>query len=184
MGRLFQPLLFLLARSTEHELRRQIEFLKAENEMLRKRVPKQRIFLSKCERERLIKLGNAIGPGAHVAKLLGSGGGEIVFAAVPNASRQIKGATAGFYGSVHDPTVLVERHTRRGMSYIAPGPNALSRFSDVTCRALEVHREPWAVRNAYGQNSFGSALLLARRLLEVGTRIVQVNWPASADVDP
>lgn len=61
MARLFQPLLFLLARSTEHELRRQIEFLKAENEVPRKRVPKQRIFLTKAERERLIKLGKAIG---------------------------------------------------------------------------------------------------------------------------
>jgi Integrase core domain len=65
MGRLFQPLLFFLARCTEHELRRQVEFFKAENEMLRERVPKQRIFLKKEERERLIKLGTAIGPGAR-----------------------------------------------------------------------------------------------------------------------
>jgi putative transposase len=68
MGRLFQPFLFLLATCTEHQLRRQIEFLKAVNEMLRKRVPKQRIFLSKIEREWLHKLGAAIGPG--VAKLI------------------------------------------------------------------------------------------------------------------
>ncbi len=35
MGRVFQPLLFLLARCTRNELIRQIEWLKAENEMLR-----------------------------------------------------------------------------------------------------------------------------------------------------
>lgn len=54
-----------MARCTENELRRQIEFLKAEDEMLRKRVPKQRIFLKKEEKARLLKIGVAIGPGVH-----------------------------------------------------------------------------------------------------------------------
>ncbi len=61
MGRLFQPLLFFLACCTEGQLRRQIEFLKAENQMLRTHVPKQRISLSKKERERLLQLGNGAG---------------------------------------------------------------------------------------------------------------------------
>jgi len=62
MGRLFQPLLFLLARSTADDLRKQVEFLKAENELLRKRVPRQRIFLKAGERARLLKLGKELGP--------------------------------------------------------------------------------------------------------------------------
>lgn len=61
MGRIFQPLLFLLARCTRNELIRQVEWLKAENEMLRKRVDKKRIFLDQEEKSRLMKLGQAIG---------------------------------------------------------------------------------------------------------------------------
>ena len=60
----FAPFIFYLARCTENELRRQVELLKAENEILRKRVPKKRIFLAKEERDLLLKLGTAIGPGA------------------------------------------------------------------------------------------------------------------------
>ena len=61
MGWLVQPLLFFLARCTRHQLIRQIEFLKAENEMLRKRVPKKRIWLKPEEKERLFTLGLPLG---------------------------------------------------------------------------------------------------------------------------
>lgn len=61
MTRLFHPLLFLLARSTADDLQK-IEFLKAENELLRKRVPRKRIFLKADERSRLLKLGLELGP--------------------------------------------------------------------------------------------------------------------------
>ena len=62
MSRVFQPLLFLLARSTHEQLARQVEFLKCENEMLRRRVPKKKIFLNADEKARLLKLGQALGP--------------------------------------------------------------------------------------------------------------------------
>ena len=43
--------------------------------------------------------------------------------------------------------------------------------------ALEMDREPVARRDKYGRGKFGQSLLLARRLIESGVRLVQVNWP-------
>ncbi len=59
---LFQPLLLLVAKSTESELAKQVEYLKAENQMLRKHLPK-RVRLSSDEKKLLVKLGQAIGTG-------------------------------------------------------------------------------------------------------------------------
>ncbi len=61
MPRYFQRLLFTLAGTTEDDLRRQIQFLKAENEMLRTRVPKKIIRLTPAERSRLLRLGRPLG---------------------------------------------------------------------------------------------------------------------------
>ena len=44
-------------------------------------------------------------------------------------------------------------------------------------KAFELEQEPAALRAAYGQHKFGQSALLARRLVEAGTRLVQVNWP-------
>lgn len=64
----FYPLFFLFAHADEELLRRQILFLKAELEMTRKRVEKQRIFLTNEERQRLLELGDGIG--SDVLKLI------------------------------------------------------------------------------------------------------------------
>jgi putative transposase len=62
MDRIFQPLLFFLARCSRNQLIRHIEFLKAENEILRKRIPKYQIRITHEEQIRLVKLGEAVGP--------------------------------------------------------------------------------------------------------------------------
>ncbi len=42
--------------------------------------------------------------------------------------------------------------------------------------AYDLAREPAAVRDRYGRHHFGQSCLLARRLVEAGVSLVQVNW--------
>ena len=42
--------------------------------------------------------------------------------------------------------------------------------------AFDLAQEPDRLRDKYGRHPFGQALLLARRLVEAGTKLVQVNW--------
>ncbi len=58
--RFINPLLFMLARTTHSNLAQQIEYLKAENQILRSRLPKH-IRTTKPERQHLLKLGKPLG---------------------------------------------------------------------------------------------------------------------------
>jgi len=49
--------------------------------------------------------------------------------------------------------------------------------SEASRAALEIEREPVVMRDRYGRHKFGQSVLLARRLVEAGVRLVQVNWP-------
>jgi hypothetical protein len=42
--------------------------------------------------------------------------------------------------------------------------------------ALDIRREPAAVRDRYGRHLFGQSTLMARRLVEAGARFVTVGW--------
>lgn len=44
-------------------------------------------------------------------------------------------------------------------------------------KAFAIHEEPDAIRDRYGRNRWGQCVLLARRLIESGVRLVHVNWP-------
>ena len=50
--------------------------------------------------------------------------------------------------------------------------------------AFDLTKEPDKVRDRYGRTTFGQGALLARRLIEAGTRFVQLNWPSVANGDP
>lgn len=49
--------------------------------------------------------------------------------------------------------------------------------------AFNLTKEKAETRDMYGRNTFGQSLLLARRLVEAGTRFVEVIWPKVANSD-
>jgi hypothetical protein len=49
--------------------------------------------------------------------------------------------------------------------------------------AFNLGQEKEALRDSYGRNTFGQSCLLARRLVEAGTRVVEVIWPKVANSD-
>jgi uncharacterized protein (DUF1501 family) len=50
-------------------------------------------------------------------------------------------------------------------------------------RAFDLNEEAPQIRDRYGRNTFGQSCLLARRLVEAGTRVVEVIWPKVANSD-
>ena len=50
-------------------------------------------------------------------------------------------------------------------------------------KAFDLTQEPDKMRDQYGRNTFGQSCLLARRLIEAGTRVVEVIWPKVANSD-
>jgi hypothetical protein len=50
--------------------------------------------------------------------------------------------------------------------------------------AFDLSKEDDKLRDRYGRHTFGQGCLLARRLIEAGTRFVQMNWPSVANGDP
>ncbi len=50
--------------------------------------------------------------------------------------------------------------------------------------AFDLSQEKPELRDKYGRHTFGQGLLTARRLIEAGTKFVQMNWPAVANGNP
>lgn len=47
--------------------------------------------------------------------------------------------------------------------------------------AVRIDREPAQVRDAYGRNIYGQSVLLARRMIEAGTRVACISWAPDAN---
>lgn len=93
--------------------------------------------------------------------------------------------------------LLSEMNGRAGesTSSLASLPSAPSRWSGFQHKAIEllqsksareafaIDQETAAMRERYGRNRFGQSVLLARRLVEAGVSLVQVNWTRWANDD-
>jgi hypothetical protein len=66
-----------------------------------------------------------------------------------------------------DPAVTFDQYYQQGVELVL-SPKAQAAF--------DIHREPDAVRDAYGRNDFGQRLLMARRLVEVGVSWITVYY--------
>lgn len=53
--------------------------------------------------------------------------------------------------------------------------------SAATQKAFQLDREPPLVRDRYGRNIYGQSVLLARRLIEAGTRVACISWAPDAN---
>lgn len=96
--------------------------------------------------------------------------------------------TAVRLGERFDLLRQLDSHFTAGMR-----SNVVAEFSDMHQKAFDLlhsegsraafalEKEPAALREAYGSHKFGQSVLLARRLIEAGTRLVQVNWPREGD---
>ena len=60
MFKAYRALMLLLAEAAEKGLAAQVQYLKAENQILRSKLPR-RFWISPQERQRLVKLGRALG---------------------------------------------------------------------------------------------------------------------------
>jgi len=66
-------------------------------------------------------------------------------------------------------------------SYYAQALNLI--VSGRAREAFSLSSESSELRDRYGRNTFGQSCLLARRLVEAGTRVVEVIWPKIANSD-
>jgi len=68
----------------------------------------------------------------------------------------------------------LDKYTQKALSLVVSGRAR---------NAFNLKEEKDIIRDRYGRTTFGQSCLLARRLVEAGTRFVQINWPKVANSD-
>ncbi|MBM4068704.1 MAG: DUF1501 domain-containing protein [Planctomycetes bacterium] len=91
---------------------------------------------------------------------------------------------------VRDRRQLLAGLNQTGVSVRAGHAHEMERLQARACdlltssaaqRAFQLGLEPARVRDAYGRNIYGQSLLLARRLVEAGTRLACISWAPDAN---
>jgi hypothetical protein len=120
--------------------------------------------------------------GSIVARLLGSRNHLPPYVVLPRLLGQTgvntwQGQRAGHLGAEFDPFDLSMLAIRDPLEFWSSTSwsNISAWLSDELRSALKYHDEPEATRQAYGDSQFGRSCLLARRLIEQGSRFVTVN---------
>lgn len=94
------------------------------------------------------------------------------------------------YQRFTDRNALLGRLDRRLDAYVDRSLAAMDDFqrqafdlltSPAAQRAFQIDEEPASVRERYGRNIYGQSVLLARRLIEAGTRMVTISWAPDAN---
>jgi hypothetical protein len=102
MTKLLQAFFLTMAGATEMQLVHQVEYLKAENQILRSKLPK-RIIVRETERQRLIKLGKAAGSALkHLISIVSIQRFNRWTAVKRQASRQSGEVVSGHLGDTGD----------------------------------------------------------------------------------
>jgi hypothetical protein len=72
----------------------------------------------------------------------------------------------------------LDRHFESGQAWDRASQQAFDLVTAGAARAaFDLGREPDRIRDRYGRYTWGHSVLLARRLVEAGVRLVHVNWP-------
>ena len=85
---------------------------------------------------------------------------------------------------------LLSRLNARVVCESGSQPDAMTGFqqqaidiltSKATQDAFRLQQEPDGIRESYGRNIYGQSVLLARRMIEAGTRVVTISWAPDAN---
>ncbi len=118
-----------------------------------------------------------VAPGQH-GGWLGSGFDPFLVNSDPNQPGfQVNGLHVG--DNLTGRTALLKQLDKRGPAdFSASQAKAMSMLAGAGVeRAFDLNLESSATRDRYGRSTHGQCCLMARRLVEAGTRLVTVNWP-------